>query len=177
MPEQDDSLRTRQTVTRSGWPAAGGSGDHPVLRDVAEAARLTGNAGAFLSSTRMFDEPHLEKTDWPRDLDRPETQAVLGHLADIIHSLDTSVDGIRCQHSVPDSAKPELDKVTALLLEAGLKLGAAAEGPGREAGSAGPAQQAGLSFPQAPLAGPPAARERPAAPPAESGPSARPPKP
>jgi hypothetical protein len=170
MPEHDDSLTTGAAATGSGWPAAGGSGDHPVLREVAEAARLMGSAEAFLSPTREYDEPHLEESDWPRDLDRPETRAVLGHLADTIHNLDACIDGIRCQHNVPDSAKPELDKITALLLDAGLKLTAVTEALGQDAGSGGPAQQAGLSFPQAPLAGPPAASERPAGPPAESGP-------
>src|ERR1039457_561308 len=99
MPEHDDSLTTG-AATGSGWPAAGRSGDHPVLREVTEAARLMSNARGFLSSTREFDEPHLEESDWPRDLDRPETRAVLGHLADTIHSLDACIDGIRCHHNV-----------------------------------------------------------------------------
>src|SRR5487761_890283 len=116
MPEQDDSL------TASGWPAAGRSGDHPVLREAADAARQIGNAAAFLSPTRRFDEPHLEESDWPRDLDRPETQEVMGHLADMAYSLDACLSGIRCQHNVPDPAKPELDAVAGLLMNAGRRL-------------------------------------------------------
>ena len=89
----------------------GRSGDHPVLREAADAARRIGNAAAFLSPTRMFDEPHLEESDWPRDLDRPETQEVIGHLADMAYSMDACLSGIRSQHNVPDLAKPELDAI------------------------------------------------------------------
>lgn len=171
MPEQDDSL------TASGWPAAGRSGDHPVVREAADAARQIGNAAAFLSPTRMFDEPHLEESDWPRDLDRPETQEVMRHLADMAHSLDACLSGIRSQHNVRDAAKPELDAVAGLLMNAGRRLSALTEAPGQGPGSVGPAQQAGQSFPRAPLAGPAADGERPAARPAGPGPSAKPPKP
>jgi hypothetical protein len=171
MPEQDDSL------TASGWPAAGRSGDHPVLREAADAARQIGNAAAFLSPTRMFDEPHLEESDWPRDLDRPETQEVMGHLADMAYSLDACASGIRSQHNVPDPAKPELDAVAGLLMDAGRRLSALAGAPGQGPGSAGPAQQAGQSFPRAPLAGPAGGGERPAARPAGPGPAAKPPTP
>jgi hypothetical protein len=177
MPEHDDSSTAGQAATRSGWPAAGASGDHPVLREMAEAARLMSNAGAFLSPTREFDEPHLEENDWPRDLDRPETRDALAHLADVISSLGGCIDGIRCHHNVPGSAKPELDKITALLVDAGLRLGAQTRALSREADSAGPAQQAGLNFPRAPLAGPPAAPGRPATPTAKSGLTAKPAKP
>jgi hypothetical protein len=177
MPEHDDSLAAAPAATGSGWPAVGASGDHPVLREIAEAARLMSNAGAFLSPTREFDEPHLEKSDWPRDLDRSETRVALGHLADVIYSLGGCTDGIRCHHNVPDSAKPELDTITALLVDAGRRLGAQTRAARREADSAGPAQRAALNFPRPPLAGPPAAPSRPGAPTAEPGPTARPPKP
>jgi hypothetical protein len=175
MREQDDSL------TASGWPAAGRPGDHPVLREAAEAARLTGDAAAFLNPTRMFDELHLDESDWPRDrprdrprdLGRPETQAVMRHLADIAHSLDGCLGGVRSQHNVPDTAKPELDAVADLLMNAGRRLSALAEAPGQGPGSDSPAQQAEQSFPQAPLAGPAVGSERPAG----SGLAVKPPKP
>jgi hypothetical protein len=54
---------------------------------------------------------------------------------------------------------------------------AAAGAPGQGPGSAGPAQQAGKSFPQVPLAGPATGSERPASRPAGPGPSVKPPKP
>jgi hypothetical protein len=171
MPEQDDSL------TASGWPAAGRSGDHPVVREAADAARQIGNVDAFLSPTRMFDEPHLEESDWPRDLDRPETQEVMGHLADMAHSLDACIREIRSQHNVPDAAKPELDAVADLLRSAGRRLSALAKEPGQGPGSAGPAQQAGQSFPRTPLADPADGGEQPAARPAGHGPAVKPPKP
>lgn len=175
MRERDDSL------TASGWPAGGRSGDHPVVREAAEAGRLTGNAAAFLSPTRMFDELHLEESDWPRDrprdLDRPETQAVMRHLADIARSLDGCLGGIWSQHNVPDTVKPELDAVAGLLMNAGRRLSALTEAPGQGPGSAGPAQQAGQSFPRAPLAGPAGGSERPAARPAGPGPAVKQPKP
>jgi len=171
MPEQDDSL------TASGWPAAGKSGDHPVLREAADAARQIGNAAAFLSPTRMFDEPHLEESDWPRDLDRPETREVMGYLADMAYSMDACLSGIRSQHNVPDTAKPELDAVACLLMDAGRRLSALAEAPGQGPGSAGPAQQAGQSFPRAPLAGPAAGAERSASRPAGPGPAVNSPTP
>ena len=155
MPEQDDSL------TASGWPAAGRSGDHPVLREAADAARQIGNAAAFLSPTRMFDEPHLEESDWPRDLDRPETQEVMGHLADMAYSLDACASGIRSQHNVADPAKPELDAVAGLLMDVGRRLSALAGAPGQGPGSAGPAADS----------------ERPAARPAGPGPAVKPPTP
>ena len=145
MPEHDDSSTAGQAATRSGWPAAGASGDHPVLRELDEAARLMSNAEAFLSPTREFDEPHLVESDWPRDLDRPETRVALGHLADIISSLGGCTDGIRCHHNVPESAKPEFDTITALLLDAGRKLDAQTRAPSREADSASPAQRAALN--------------------------------
>jgi len=171
MPEQDDSL------TASGWPAARRSGDHPVVKEAADAARQIGNAPAFLSPTRMFDRPHLEESDWPRDLDRPETHEVIGYTADMAHSLDACLREIRSQYNVPDTAKPELDAVADLLMDAGFRLSALAKALGQGPGSADPAQQAGQSFPRAPLAGPAVGGERPTARSAGPGPSVKPPKP
>jgi len=89
MPDRDDPTAT--------GPEAGSPGPHPVLEDMTEAVRLTGDAAAFLSPTRMFDEPGLDEDDWPQDLDGPQTRQMLGHLADIADHADTCLNGIGCQ--------------------------------------------------------------------------------
>ena len=166
MPDPDDRMTTR--------PEAGSPDTHPVLKDVAEAAGVIGDAGAYLSPTREFDEPSLEEGDWPRDLDSPETLRMVGHLADIAYSASSCLAGIRGKHAIPDAAKPELDVIADLLFEAGRKLTALTGTPGREAEGASPAQHAGLDFPAAPTASPPAGPARPAA--ARTAPTARPPR-
>ena len=169
MPEQDDR-------TTWGQAAGGSSGSHPVLEDVAEAARLISDADAYLSPTRDFDEPHLEETDWPRDLDGPETLGMVGHLAEIVHSASGCITGISCQHGVPEAAKPELAAIANLLTEAGSKLRVLRGMPGREAQGASPTAHAGLDFPHAPTARPPSVSARPAAPRPAPTPAARRPK-
>jgi hypothetical protein len=166
MPDPDDRMTTR--------PEAGSPDTHPVLKDMAEAAGVISDAGAYLSPTREFDEPSLEEGDWPRDPDSPETLRMVGHLADIAYSASGCLAGIRCKHAIPDAAKPELDVIADLLFEAGRKLAALTGTPGREAEGASPAQHAGLDFPAAPTASPPAGPARPAA--ARTAPTARPPR-
>jgi hypothetical protein len=159
------------------WPEAGSSGAHPVLEGMAEAAGMISDAGAYLSPTREFDEPSLEESDWPRDLDGPETLRMVGHLADIAYGASGCIAGITCKHAIPDAAKPGLDVIADLLFEAGRKLSALTGTPGREAEAASPAQHAGLDFPDAPAAGPPAGPARHASPRTATAPAARPPKP
>jgi len=156
MPNPDDQITTR--------PEAGSPEAHPVLKDMAEAAAVISDAAGYLSPTRAFDEPSLEGTDWPRDLDGPETLRMMGHLAGIAYGAGSCLAGITCQHAIPDAAKPELDVIADLLFEAGRKLTALTEARGREAEGASPAQHAGLDFPAAPTASPPAGPDRQAAP-------------
>ena len=155
MPDPDDHRTTR--------PEAGSPESHPVLKDMAEAAGVISDAGAYLSLTREFAEPSLEEGDWPRDLDSSETLRMVGHLADIAYGAGSCLAGITCQHAIPDTAKPELDVIANLLFEAGRKLSALTGTLGREASAASPAQQAGQDFPAAPTASPPAdpARQAP----------------
>jgi hypothetical protein len=120
-----------------------------------EAVRLTGDAAAFLSPTRMFDEPGLDEDDWPRDLDGLQTRQMLGHLADIADHADTCLNGIGCQHSIADAAKPELEEIGNLLGEACRRLRALNGNPGPETQAATPVQHAGLDFPAAPAPSPP----------------------
>ena len=148
MPDPDDHMTTR--------PEAGSPDAHPVLKDMAEAASVISDAGAYLSPTRQFDEPSLEEGDWPRDLDSPETLRMVGHLADVAYGASSCLAGITCQHAIPDAAKPELDVIANLLFEAGRKLSALTETAGQEAGAASPAQLAGQDFPAAPTTSPPA---------------------
>ena len=168
MPQEDH----RSTGVQA---AAGSSGPHPVLGDVAEVARLISDADAYLSPTRGFDEPHLEAKDWPRDLDGPETLDMVGHLAEITHSVSGCITGISCQHGIPDAAKPELETIANLLTEAGSKLRAVRGIPGQEAQAASTAPHAGLDFPHTPATRPPSGSARPAAPKAAAAPAARPP--
>jgi hypothetical protein len=156
------------------WPEAGNPDTHPVLEAIAEASGAISDAAAYLSPTRAFDEPSLEEGDWPRDLDSPETLRMVGHLADIAYSAGGCLAGIRCQHAIPDAAKPELDVIADLLFEAGRKLTALTGTPGQEAEGASPAQYAGLDFPAAPTARPPVGPARSAAP--RTAPTARPPR-
>ena len=86
MPDPDDHMTTR--------PEAGSPDAHPVLKDMAEAAGVISDAGAYLSPTRQFDEPSLEEGDWPRDLDSPETLRMVGHLADIAYGASSCLAGI-----------------------------------------------------------------------------------
>ena len=169
MPDPDDRVTTEP---EPGSPAA-----HPVLEDITEAVRLTSYAAAFLSPTRMFDEPGLEDDDWPRDLDGPETLQMLRHLADIADHADTCINGISCQHSIADTAKPELGEIENLLGEACRRLRALEGNSGSKAQAVTPAQHAGLDFPAAPAARPPARPARRAAPGTAAPPTARPPKP
>lgn len=169
MPEQDELKATR--------PDAGSPAPHPALEDIAEAARMTGGAEAFLSPTRAFNYPHLEEGDWPRDLDDRETRGALGHLADIAENVSGCVTGIRCHHGVPDSAKPDLDKIADLLTEAGRRIGALGkETPTQEPQAGSPARQASMSFPRTPSASP-ADPGQPAATRSATSPAARPPRP
>ena len=147
MPDPDDQMTT--------WPDPDSPGAHPVLEDMTEAVRLTGDAAAFLSPTRMFDEPGLDEDDWPRDLDGPQTRQMLGHLADIADHADTCLNGIGCQHSIADAAKPELEEIGNLLGEACRRLRALNGNPGPETQAATPVQHAGLDFPAAPAPSPP----------------------
>ncbi len=169
MPDPDDKMTT--------WPDPDSSGAHPVLEDMTEAVRLTSDAAAFLSPTREFDEPGLEESDWPRDLDGPETRQMLRHLADIAHQASTCINGIGCQHSIVDAAKPELDEIDQLLGEACRRLKALDGSPGPEARAATAVQHAGLDFPAAPAASPPGGPARRTAPGAAAPHTARPPKP
>jgi hypothetical protein len=169
MPDPDDRMTT--------WLEAGSSGAHPVLEDMAEAVGVISDAGAYLSPTREFNEPSLEEGDWARDLDGPETLRMVGYLADIAHGTSSCITGIRCQHGIPDAEKPELDVIADLLTEAGRKLSALTGTPGREAGASSPARHAGLDFPDAAAARPPAGHARQAAPRTATAPAARPPKP
>ena len=147
MPDRDDPTAT--------GPETGSPGPHPVLEDMTEAVRLTGDAAAFLSPTRMFDEPGLDEDDWPQDLDGPQTRQMLGHLADIADHADTCLNGIGCQHSIADAAKPELEEIGNLLGEACRRLRALNGNPGPETQAATPVQHAGLDFPAAPAPSPP----------------------
>ena len=169
MPEQDELKATR--------PDTSSPAPHPVLEDMAEAARLTGDAEAFLSPTRAFNYPHLEEGDWPRDLDDRETRGALEHLADIADNVSGCVTGIRCQHGVPDSVKPELDKIADLLTEAGRRITALGEEtPAQQPQAVSPARQASTSFPRTPSAST-AGTEQPAATRSSTSPVARPPMP
>jgi len=156
MPDPDDHMSTR--------PEAGSPEAHPVLKDMAEAAGVISDAGAYLSPTREFDEPSLEEGDWPRDLDSPETLRMVGYLAGIAYGASSCLAGITCQHAIPDAAKPELDVIANLLFEAGRKLSAVTGTAGQKASAASPAQQAGQDFPAAPTASPPAGPTRQAPP-------------
>ena len=155
VPDPDDPRATR--------PETGSSGPHPVLEGIAEAAGVISDARAYLSPTREYDEPSLEKGDWPRDLDGPETLRMVGHLADIAYGASGCLAGITCQHAIQDAAKPELDVIADLLAEAGRKLSALTGNPGREAGATSPAQHAtrterelaAENFPRGPGASPP----------------------
>jgi len=167
MPDPDDYSSTQ--------PEAGSSPEaHPVLKDMAEAAGVISDAAAYLSPTRQFDEPSLEESDWPRDLDNPETLCMVAHLADIAYGASSCLAGITCQHAIPDAAKPELDVIANLLFEAGRKLTALTGTPGQEAEGASPAQHAGLDFPAAPTASPATSPNRQAAP--RTTPTARSPR-
>jgi hypothetical protein len=154
VPDPDDPRTTR--------PETGSSGPHPVLEGIAEAAGVISDASAYLSPTREYDEPSLEKGDWPRDLDGPETLRMVGHLADIAYGASGCLAGITCQHAIQDAAKPELDVIADLLAEAGRKLSALTGNPGREAGATSPAQHAtrterelaAENFPRGPAASP-----------------------
>ena len=139
MPDPDDHMTT--------WPEAGSPDTHPVLKDMAEAAGVISDAAAYLSPTRQFDEPSLEEGDWPRDLDSPETLRMVGHLADIAYGASRCLAGITCQHAIPDAAKPELDVIANLLFEAGRKLSALTETPGREAERRQPGTACRAGFP------------------------------
>jgi hypothetical protein len=148
-----------------------------VLEDMTEAVRLTSYAAAFLSPTREFDEPGLEESDWPQDLDGPETQQMLRHLADIAHHASTCINGIGCQHRIADAAKPELDEIDQLLSEACRRLRALDGIPGPETQAATPVQHAGLDFPATPAAIPPDGPAPRTAPGTAAPHTARPPKP
>ncbi len=134
MPGPDDRMTT--------GPEPGSPAAHPVLEDMAEAVRLTSYAAGFLSPTRMFDEPGLEDDDWPRDLDGPETLQMLRYLADIAGHADTCVNGISCQHSIADAAKPELGEIGNLLVEVCRRLSALEGNPGSKAQAVTPSQDA-----------------------------------
>jgi hypothetical protein len=170
MPDPDDRMTT-------GPEAGSPPGGHPVLADVAEADGVISDAAGYLSPTREYDEPHLEEGDWPRDLDTPETLHMVEHLADIAYGVGNCITGIRCQHAIPDAAKPELDVIADLLAEAGRKLSALTQTPSRGAEAASPAQHAGLDFPAGPAARPSAGPARPAVPRTGTTPAGRPPKP
>jgi hypothetical protein len=118
---------------------------------MAEAARVLTDTAAYLSPTREFDEPHLEESDWPPDLDGPETLRMTGHLADIVHEASRCLIGIGSQHAIPDAAKPEHDAVADLLARAGRKLSALPGIPGQETGAASTAA-AGTKVPALPAA-------------------------
>ena len=168
MPDPDDRMTT--------WPEAGSRGTHPVLETMAQAAGVISDAAAYLSPTRQFDEPSLEEDDWPRDLDGPETLRMVGHLADAAYGASRCLSGISCQHAIPDAAKPQLDVIADLLADAGRKLSALTEAPGRAAEPASPAQHAALDFPAGPAANPPADPAPPGLPRTATAPAARPPK-
>jgi hypothetical protein len=158
-------------------PEAGSPDAHPVLEDVGAADVSISDAAGFLSPTRMFDEPGMEESDWPRDLDGPETLRMMGHLTDITFNVGGCLMGIRCQHAIPDAAKPEMYAIANLLLEASLKLRALTETPGREAGQPSPVHQARLDFPDGSPARRPAGAAPPATPRTATAPAARPPRP
>ena len=152
MPDPGDHRTTR--------PETGSPGPHPVLEDIAKAAGVISDASGYLSPTREYDEPSLEKGDWPRDLNGPETLRMVEHLADIAYGASRCITGITCQHAIPDAAKPGLDVIADLLAEAGRKLSALTEDPGREAGATVPEQHvtrtqrelAAENFPHGPTA-------------------------
>lgn len=154
MPDPGDHRMTR--------PETGSPGPHPVLEDIAKAAGVISDASGYLSPTREYDEPSLEKGDWPRDLNGPETLRMVEHLADIAYGASRCITGITCQHAIPDAAKPGLDVIADLLAEAGRKLSALTEDPGREAGATVPEQHvtrtqrelAAENFPHGPTASP-----------------------
>jgi hypothetical protein len=125
----------------------------------------------------MFDEPDLEESDWPRDLDSPGTQQMLRHLADIADHASTCISGIGCQHSIADAAKPELHEIDQLLSEACRRLRALDRIPGPETQAATPVLHAGLDFPATPAAIPPDGPARKAAPGTAAPHTARHPKP
>jgi len=169
MPDPDDLMTT--------WPEAGSPGTHPVLETMAQAAGVISDTAAYLSPTRQFDEPSLEEDDWPRDLDGPETLRMVGHLADAAYGASRCISGISCQHAIPDAAKPQLDVIADLLADAGRKLSALTETPGRAAEPSSPAQHAALDFPAGPTANPPGEPAPPGVPRTATAPAARPPKP
>jgi hypothetical protein len=169
MPEPDDRM--------TNWPEAGSPGTHPALEAMTEAAGVVSDTAAYLSPTRQFDEPSLEEGDWPQDLDGPETLRMVEHLADIAFGASRCISGISCQHAIPDAAKPQLDVIADLLADAGRRLSALTETPGRAAEAASPAQQAGLDFPAGPTSSPPADSARPAVTRTATAPAASPPKP
>jgi len=169
MPEPDDQMTP--------WLDPDSPGAHPVLEDITEAVRLTGDAAAFLSPTREFDEPDLEESDWPQDLDGPETQQMLRHLADIADHASTCINGIGCQHSIADAAKPELHEIDQLLSEACRRLRTLDRIPGPETQAATPVQHAELDFPATPAAIPPGDPARRTAPGAAAPHTTRHPKP
>ena len=123
---------------------------------------MISDASAYLSPTREYDEPGLEKGDWPRDLDGPETLRMVEHLADIAYGASRCISGITCQHAIQDAAKPGLDMIADLLADAGRKLSALTGNPGRAAGASSPAQHgtrnqqelAAENFPGGPAASP-----------------------
>jgi hypothetical protein len=147
MPDPDDPTTT--------WPEPGSSGEHPVLADMTGAVDQISDAAAFLSPTRRWDEPGLEDSDWPRDLDGPETTLMIGHLAEITSSASACIAGIRSKHSIPGAAKPELGEIDALLSEAARRASVLTGILQAEARGTSASQQAGLDFPDAPAAQPP----------------------
>jgi hypothetical protein len=148
MPEN----KNRQTVPPG---ADGGTGQkHPVLEDVAEAARMVSDAAGYLSPTREFDVPHLEEGDWPPDLNPAETLAMLRQLAGITHAISGCLGGITCQHAVPDAAKPELERIADLLTHAGSQLSGLAGSPAQDTRAAGSPLDTRQDFPHPPVTGP-----------------------
>ena len=139
MPDPGDQMPTR--------PDPDSPGAHPVLADMTEAVRLTSDAAAFLSPTREFAEPGLEESDWPRDLDGRRNAADAETIwLDLADHASTCINGIGCQHSIADGARPELDEIDQLLSAACRRLRAWTEARARNAAAA-PGQHAGLDFP------------------------------
>src|SRR5260370_197056 len=153
----------------------------PTARPARAAPEATvgwvGDSAAYRGLRGELDEPSLEEGDWRRDLDGPETLRMVGHLADVAYGASRSVSGISCQHAIPDAAKPQLDVIADLLADAGRKLSALIETPGRAAEAASPAQHDGPDFPAGPTSSPPADSARPAVPGTATAPAPRPPKP
>jgi len=143
MPEEDHRQATR--------PAPAAAGQHPVLEDVTEAVRLMDDAAGFLSPTREYDEPGF--AGWPRDLNGPETLAMMGQMAGIADAASGCLAGITCQHAIADTAKPALDEIATLLAATAGKLRVLSGAAGREAGTAAsPVRHAGQDFPHGPMA-------------------------